>query len=156
MIHAHQPIWLPSHVTVEKSYRGESAGLTAVFWSALITVWSFSKKIEYITMKSTGSFMKLNITENKNVFLNLTKYFELTSVFQGGVIFWQYCASCQYSFQWLAFKFTFLKRFGDFIVLSNVFTSRVVFKTWLTLKYTLRGPRQFLTFFLPMRKGLLV
>lgn len=36
-------------------------------------------------MKS--SFMKLNITENKNVFLNLTKYFELTSVFQGGVIF---------------------------------------------------------------------
>lgn len=31
MIHAHQPIWLPSHVTVEKSYRGESAGLTAVF-----------------------------------------------------------------------------------------------------------------------------
>lgn len=36
-------------------------------------------------MKS--SFMKLNITENKNVSLNLTKYFELTSVFQGGVIF---------------------------------------------------------------------
>lgn len=32
-------------------------------------------------------------------------------------------------------------------MLSNVFTSRVVFKTWLTLKYTLRGPRQFLTFF---------
>ena len=31
MIHAHQPIWLPSHVTVEKSYRGESDGLTAVF-----------------------------------------------------------------------------------------------------------------------------
>ena len=107
-----------------------------------------------ITVKS--SFMKFNITENKTVFLNLTKYFELTSVLRGGVIFRQYCASCQYSFQWLAFKFSFLKRFRDFIVLSNVFTSRVVFKTWLTLKYTLRGPRQFLTFFLPMRKGLLV
>ena len=84
MIHAHQPIWLPSHVTVEKRYRGESAGLTAVF-IRFDHYWSFSKKIEYITMKS--SFMKLNITENKKVFLNLTKYFELTSVFQGGVIF---------------------------------------------------------------------
>lgn len=31
--------------------------------------------------------MKLNIAENKTVFLNLTKYFELTSVFQGGVTF---------------------------------------------------------------------
>ena len=145
-----QVTWLSKKVTVGSPLVWQQ------YSSALITVWSFSKKIEYITMKSSGSFMKLNITENKNVSLNLTKYFELTSVFQGGVIFWQYCASCQYSFQWLAFKFTFLKRFGDFIVLSNVFTSRVVFKTWLTLKYTLRGPRQFLTFFLPMRKGLLV
>ena len=142
-----QVTWLLKKVTVGSPLVWQQ------YSSALITVWSFSKKIEYITMKS--SFTKLNITENKKVYLDLTNYFELTSVFQGGVIFWEYCPSCQYSFQWLALKFTFLKRFRDFIVLRNNFTSRVVFKTGLTLKYTLRGPRQFLSFFLPVRKGLL-
>jgi len=67
----------------KKSYRGESAGLTVVILRFDHCLIVFKEK--KITAKS--SFMKCNITENKTVFLNLTKYFELTSVFQGGVIF---------------------------------------------------------------------
>lgn len=82
MIHAHQPIWLPSHVTVEKKlpWGVRWFDSSILRFDHFLIVFKENK----ITVKS--SFMKFNITENKTVFLNLTKYFELTSVFQGGVI----------------------------------------------------------------------